>query len=68
MQIKRVNKDISFKKLLAIIPQEGPYMIHLLGQQKYTDIVKTIVVGWVGGVSLFFFSFLLSMNFLVSII
>jgi hypothetical protein len=41
-------------------------MIGLFGQQKYIEIVKTIVVGWVEGVSLPFF--LLSMNVLVNMV
>jgi hypothetical protein len=45
------------QEALPIIAQEDPYVIRLLGQQKYIDIVKTIASRWVEGVSLFFLSF-----------
>jgi len=45
------------QEVLPIITQEDPYMICLLGQQKYVDIVKTIASRWVEGVNLFFLSF-----------
>jgi hypothetical protein len=64
---KEREQNFFFEKLLPIITQEDPYMICLLGRQKYIDIVKTIVIGWVEGVNLFFFSFLL-LNLLVSIV
>jgi hypothetical protein len=41
-------------------------MIGLFGQQKYIKLFKTIVVGWVEGVSLPFF--LLSMNVLMNML
>ncbi len=34
------------QEVLPIISQEDPYMIRLLGRQKYIDIVKTTEVGW----------------------
>jgi len=52
--------------MLPIIAQEDPYMIWILGQQIYIKIVKTITMGWVEGVNLFFF--LLSMNLLVNMV
>jgi hypothetical protein len=45
------------QEVLPIIAQEDPYVIRLLSQQKYIDIVKTIASRWVEGVSLFFLSF-----------
>jgi hypothetical protein len=44
---------------LSIFAQEDFYMIHLLSQQKYIDIVKAIVTGWVERVNfLLLFSYL----------
>jgi hypothetical protein len=45
------------QEVLPIIAQEDPYMICLLGQQKYIDIVTTTIARWVEGVSIFFLSF-----------
>ncbi len=43
---------------LPIFAQEDPYMISLLGRQKYIDIVTTAAVGWVEGVCFLFLLFL----------
>jgi hypothetical protein len=56
------------QEILPIIAQEDPYLICLLGQPKYINIVKTIVVRWVERVIPFFLSFLLSMNLLVNMV
>jgi hypothetical protein len=56
------------QEILPIIAQEDPYLIRLLGQQKYIIIVKTTIVRWVERVNPFFLSFLLSMNLLVNMV
>lgn len=56
------------QKILPIIAQEDPWLIRLLGQQKYINIVKTTIVRWVERVNPFFLSFLLSMNLLVNMV
>jgi hypothetical protein len=43
---------------LPIFAQEDPYMIGLLGRQKYIDIVTTAAVAWVEGVCFLFLLFL----------
>jgi hypothetical protein len=43
------------QEVLPIIAQEDPYMLHLLGRQKYIDIVKTTIVEWVEALSSFLF-------------
>jgi hypothetical protein len=53
------------QEVLPIIAQEDPYMIRMLGRQKYIKIVKMTTTRWVEGVSLLFF--LLSMTMLVNI-
>jgi len=55
------------KEVLPTIAQDS-CMIHLLGWQEYINIVKTMATRWVEGVSLFFLSFLFSMNLLVSMV
>jgi len=65
MQKKRGSETFVTKNV-AIIAQEDPYMIRLLGQQKYIKIVKTTVARWVEGVSLPFF--LSSVIVLVSLV
>ncbi len=54
------------QEVLPIIAQEDSYMILLLCQQKYIEIIKTTPARWVEGVSLPFF--LLSMNLLVNMV
>jgi hypothetical protein len=56
------------QEILPIIAQEDPYLICLLGQQKYINIMKTTAVRWVERINPFFLSFLLSMNLLVNMV
>jgi hypothetical protein len=47
-------------KVLPVFALQDPYMIGLLGQQKYIDIVKQSLDGWKRCAVLFFFPFLYS--------
>jgi hypothetical protein len=50
----------SFQEVLLIIVQKDPYMIHLLGQQKYINVAKSTSIRWLERVSLpfhYYFSF-----------
>jgi hypothetical protein len=58
------NKETEHRRLaqkgLPILVQEDPYMIHLLGQQTYIDIVKLVTIRWLEGANLpFYFIFFL---------
>jgi hypothetical protein len=57
MNVEEEGEQRHLLQVLPIIAQEDPYVIRLLGQQKYINIVKTIASRWVEGASLFFLSF-----------
>jgi hypothetical protein len=56
----RGERDCHYLQLeaLSIYAQEDPYMIKLLGWQKYIDIVTKAPIGWIDGVCISYLTYL----------
>jgi len=52
---------------LLMYAQEDPYMIKLLGWQKYIDIVTKAPIGWIDGACISYFTYLKQGCYLVSV-